>query len=266
MSGNPQLYGEVPKGVESPLNKLNEEQKEKLKQLREIAAGWDLQPAERKFCDDMCLFRYLSGLQWDVEVSQKQLKDTLDWRASYKPQDIRLKDLRTVAESGWLYHFGFDKHSRPIIYVLMGKDKAENTEENKLLKFKYFVYIMEKCVKRMPEGVYNITWIVDLKDSSLSMSVVKAMKDMFVKLGDYYTERLARCVVTNVGFTLNLIWAFVKPFLAQETVDKYVLVKGGDKEAFYNVAHKAQLPKEFFGDLDYKFDFNALVKDEEESE
>jgi hypothetical protein len=125
---------------------------------------------------------------------------------------------------------------------------------------------MEKCAKRMPEGVYNITWIIDLKDSSLSMGVVKSMKDMFVKLGDYYTERLAKCVVANVGFTLGLVWAFVKVFLAQETVDKYVLVKGGDKEAFYNVANKAQLPKEFYGDLDYTFDFKACVEDEEKED
>jgi hypothetical protein len=115
----------------------------------------------------------------------------------------------------------------------------------------------------MPDGVYNITWIIDLKDSSLSMSVVKSMKDMFVQLGDYYTETMARCVVTNVGFTLNLIWSFVKPFLAQETVDKFNLVKGGDKEAFYSVAEKALLPKEFFGDLAYTFNFEELVKDEE---
>jgi hypothetical protein len=95
----------------------------------------------------------LSGLQWDIEVSQKQLKDTLDWRAEYKPQDIRLKDLKLIAESGWLYHFGFDKSSRPIIYVLMGKDKVENTEENKLLKV---------CLKKNHSHHYSLNILCTL--------------------------------------------------------------------------------------------------------
>ncbi|KAL0487734.1 CRAL-TRIO domain-containing protein [Acrasis kona] len=263
---NSQLYGVRPAGIVSPLTKLSPEQQVKLNELREITKTWDLKPAEREFCDDLCLFRYLSGLQWNVENAQKQLHETVIWRESYKPQDIRLKDLKPIAESGWLFHFGFDKQSRPIIYVLMGKDKTENTEENKLLKFKYFVYINELCIKRMPEGVHNITWIVDLKDSTVSMALVKQMKDMFVKLGDYYTERLAKCIVVNVGFYLNLMWQFVKPFLAQETVDKYTLIKYTDKEPFYAAVNKEQLPKDFFGDVDYVFDYDALVKAEEEQQ
>lgn len=59
VSGNPKLYGVVPSGIVSPLTKLNEEQKEKIRQLKEIVEGWKLQPAEREFCDDMCIFRYL---------------------------------------------------------------------------------------------------------------------------------------------------------------------------------------------------------------
>ena len=64
-----------------------------------------------------------------------------------------------------------------LMWPFLGKDTAENTEENKKMKFKLFVYMMEKCIKRMPEGVHNIVWLVDLKDSSLSMSLVKEMKD-----------------------------------------------------------------------------------------
>lgn len=64
-----------------------------------------------------------------------------------------------------------------MIYVLFGKDTLENTEENKKMKFKLFVYMMEKCIQRMPESVHNIVWLVDLKDSSISLQLVKDMKD-----------------------------------------------------------------------------------------
>lgn len=132
-------------------------------------------------------------------------------------------------------------------------------------QFKFFVYIMEKCIARMPAGVTNILWIVDMKDSSLSLGIVKAMKDMFVKLGDYYTERLARCMMINVGWTLSMVWSFVKPFLAQETIDKYVIVKGGGKELkqmLEKYVDENQLVEEFEGKCKYTFNFETMAEEE----
>jgi hypothetical protein len=209
--------------------------------------------------------RYLSGLKWDIKVATDQLKETLAWRREFKPWTLRLKDIEPVAKHGFLYHYGFDKDHRPIIYIHMAKDKTDMSEENKMLKFKFFVYIMEKCIARMPAGVTNILWIVDMKDSSLSLGVVKAMKDMFVKLGDYYTERLARCMMINVGWTLSMIWSFVKPFLAQETIDKYVIVKGGSKELkqiLDKYVDEDQLVEEFEGKCKYSFNFDAMAEEE----
>lgn len=259
-------YGVVTGPVESPVARLTEEQTQLVKELGSIAEQWGLTEEDKAFVDDLCLFRYLSGLKWDLKIAAEQLKETLAWRREYKPWNIRLKDVESVAKSGFLYHYGYDKQSRPIIYIQMGKDKTDMSEENKLLKFKFFVYIMEKCVARMAPGVTNILWIVDMKDSSLSLGVVKAMKDMFVKLGDYYTERLARCMMINVGWTLSLIWSFVKPFLAQETIDKYVIVKGGSKEldeVLGKYVDKSQLSEEYGGVCKYSYDFNVLSLEEQ---
>jgi len=277
MSTNPYLvprgsdknYGVVPGPAESPVNRLTDEQKKILNDLRSIAEQWELTEEDKAFVDDLCLYRYLSGLKWDLKIASEQLKETLAWRREYKPWNIRLKDVENVAKYGFLYHYGYDRQSRPIIYIQMGKDKSEITEENKLLKFKFFVYIMEKCVARMAPGVTNILWVVDMKDSSLSLGVVKAMKDMFVKLGDYYTERLARCMVINVGWTLSMIWSFVKPFLAQETIDKYVMVKGGNKELeeiLDKYVDKDQLIEEYGGKCKYSYNYHALVQEEAEED
>jgi hypothetical protein len=261
--GSDKFHGAIPAAIESPLKKLTSEQQKTLNELRDIANSWELTSADKAFIDDMCLFRYLSGLKWDLKIASDQLKDTLKWRNEFKPWTVRLKDLAPIAKQGFLYQFGYDKQHRPIIYVLLGKDTSENSEENKLLKFKFFVYIMEKCIARMPEGVHNILWIVDMKGSSLSLGLIKDMKDMFVKLGDYYTERLARCMVLNAGWTLNMIWSFVKPFLAQETIDKYVMVKGSAKDTIEKYVDLSQVIEEFDGKCKYTYDFAGLVADEQ---
>ncbi|KAG2378475.1 hypothetical protein C9374_008114 [Naegleria lovaniensis] len=273
-AGRDETYGKATESaksaVVSPLSKLTPEQTKLMGELRKIAEGWDLDEEQKAFMDEMCLFRYLSGLQWNMDQASKQLKETMEWRKTFRPQDIRLKDLEPIAKQGFLFHYGYDKQCRPVIYVLMGKDTADNTEENKKLKFKLFVYMMEKCIKRMPEGVHNIVWLVDLKDSSLSMSLVKEMKDTFVQLGNYYTERLARTLVLNAGWTISMIWSFVSNFLAKETVEKYVMVKGNDKtiaETFEKYIEKDLLVKGFGnGTAEYKYDIAQLIKEEIEDE
>jgi hypothetical protein len=130
------------------LSKLTKEQNEKLAKLRGITKTWNCAEKEEKFLDDMTLFRFLDGLKWDMDVTEKQLKETIDWRVSYNPESVTIDEqLEPLAKQGHMFHSGFDKYSRPIVYFIMGKDKLENDEKNQLLKFRYLVYVMENVVK-----------------------------------------------------------------------------------------------------------------------
>jgi hypothetical protein len=126
----------------------------------------------------------------------------------------------------------------------------------------------------MPEGVYKVTWVIDLKDSNLryvqtffdillSLSVIKQVAGMFSKLGDYYTERLAMCLVTNYSWSIGVIWACVSAFLAPETVAKYKMIKGTMEECakqFRPVIDEQELITEFGGKKKYEFDLESLKK------
>ena len=41
------------------------------------------------YCTDNCLRRYLEARNWNADKSKKMLEDTLKWRSTYKPEDIR---------------------------------------------------------------------------------------------------------------------------------------------------------------------------------
>jgi len=244
----------------SPLETLTDQQKDRMKQLREIVSKWELAEPERKFCDEMRLFRYLKGLNWDVDVSQQQLKETVEWRAKFKPQEITLESIDAVAKLGYFYTAGHDKDGRPIMYMQMGKDTMENTPENTLLKFKHIVYMMERAIERMPEGVYSLTWIIDMKNSSLSLGTVKATKDMFSELGNFYTERLCRTLVVNAPWTINALWTVVAAFLAKETREKYIFVKGKPEElkrTYLQYIDEDQLIQEYYGTNTYTYNHEA---------
>lgn len=122
-AGRDETYGKAPESAKaaivSPLSKLTPEQTKLMGELRKIAEGWGLDEEQKAFMDEMCLFRYLSGLQWNMEQASKQLKETMEWRKTFRPQDIRLKDLEPIAKQGFLFHYGYDKVSVVYhIYIL----------------------------------------------------------------------------------------------------------------------------------------------------
>lgn len=42
-----------------------------------------------KYCNDGCLRRYLEARNWNVEKSKKMLEESLKWRETFKPEEIR---------------------------------------------------------------------------------------------------------------------------------------------------------------------------------
>ncbi|KAL6564670.1 hypothetical protein OROMI_016120 [Orobanche minor] len=42
-----------------------------------------------QYCSDACLKRYLEARSWNVEKSKKMLEESLRWRSSFKPEEIR---------------------------------------------------------------------------------------------------------------------------------------------------------------------------------
>lgn len=244
----------------SPLEKLTPEQKNKIQELKDITTKWipNLEQPEVDFLDDLCFFRYLYGYKWNLKNAEKALKKTVEWRASFKPYNITLKDVEPVAKQGYMYHYGFDKRGRPVVYVRLGLDKCPNDEEHRTLKLKHFCYITEQCIRSMPKNVHSVSWIVDLSDCSLSLDLVKQVKDMFVQVGDYYCECLSKAFVTNCSWTMTFFWNFLKVFLEPETVEKYVFVSG-NKDIFLKYIDEAQLLKQYQGKATFEFDIKEQL-------
>jgi hypothetical protein len=212
----------------SPLDELTTEEREKMNELREMVTGWDLGPEEKQFCTDLTLYRYLYGLSWDMELASKQLKDTVEWRKTYRPQDIRLEELEPVARTGWMFHKFHDKEGRPILYIVVEKDET-SADEHLDLKFRHIAYVLENCFQDMEENGYSVTWIVDFKNASVSIDLVKKMKAAMGNIGMfclhllltllykgyYYPENLYRIFVLNVGWIVNVMFAFGRTFMTK---------------------------------------------------
>jgi hypothetical protein len=266
------LFGALPQSLpqRSVLELLNATEKDLLTKFRDNVAKWknQFEKEEREYLEqDINLFCILKGFYWNLSLAEEKLKTTAEWRAKEKPYNIRLEDIgAAVGKSGFFEHFGYDNQGRPVIYINMRNDMGKNDEQTKL-KFKSLVYMTEFCISRMHKNVHQCSWIIDLKDAKVSMSLVKSWIDPLLGLGDHYAERLAVTVVLNSSFFVNTLWAFIKGFLPKSTLQRYHIFKEGDKKANLLLAQlvdKENLSKEFGGNATHSFNYDAVCQWERE--
>ncbi|KAL0476720.1 rsc5 [Acrasis kona] len=137
-------------GVEntSPFDELTDQQREQFEEFKKDVKSWDEynDDAIVEYCTDLTLFRFLSGLLWDSEKAANQLRRTLQWRREFRPQDVHLNELKMVAESGWMFHQGHDKEGRPLLYIIVHRDKT-GSQQALDIKFKHIVHTLEHCYR-----------------------------------------------------------------------------------------------------------------------
>lgn len=268
-----QLYPANYQPPANPVEALAPEKKAAFKKLREVVNKWmpELGQEEKDHLTDLTLYRYLHGYSYNVEEAAKILKKNVEWRGTYKPYNVRLKDVESVAKQGYLYNLGNDKEGRPVIYLIVARDKIENNDEAKKLKFKHFAYVVERATQRMPPEIWNATWIVDLQGASISLGLVQGMKGIFDELGEYYAERMARLILINYGWGISMIWTFLKPLLYENTVQKWLFLAsaGTAPEKIAAEISKyidlSQLSSDVCGKYPFKFDWdNELQRESQE--
>ncbi|EGC38635.1 hypothetical protein DICPUDRAFT_75798 [Dictyostelium purpureum] len=179
--------------VFDPLKNLNEKQLEAFKEMKNLFSDLT-DPTDIEFCTDMCLLRYLRARNYTVAKSEKMLRDTLEWRKKYRPQDIQLGgDIREIGAEGCVYVNQRDKKGRPIIWAVPRNDTLKDVPSD--IKFKNLVYWMEQGFKRMDEskGIEQFCFIVDYKDFSsgnmdmkTNLEAMHFLLDHCPEIGSYF--------------------------------------------------------------------------------
>ena len=60
-----------------------------------------------------------SVLSNNEQEAEDGLKKTCEWRAKVKPQNLTIDDLGEVGKTGFMFHYGYDKLNRPVVYIGM---------------------------------------------------------------------------------------------------------------------------------------------------
>ncbi|XP_024378311.1 phosphatidylinositol transfer protein PDR16 isoform X1 [Physcomitrium patens] len=179
-----------------------------------------------QYATDDCLRRYLRARNWNVKKAEKMLQESLAWRASFKPDEIRWEDVAGETETGKVYRAVCkDKQGHSVLILRPAKQNTTSREG----QIKQLVYMMENAILNLPSGQEEMVWLIDFHEWSLSKSIpVKTAQETAKVLQNHYPERLGIAILYNPPHYFEAFWQIVKPFLDPRTVKKVKFVYSTD--------------------------------------
>ncbi|KAL3844832.1 hypothetical protein ACJIZ3_002235 [Penstemon smallii] len=235
------------------------EREAKVRQLRDALEP--LSGRSSKFCTDACIRRYLEARNWNFDKAQKMLEETLKWRSTYKPEEIRWHEVAHEGETGKVSRANFhDRKGRSVLIMRPGKQNTTSPEGN----IRHLVYLMENAILNLPEGQEQMSWLIDFSDWSFNTNVpIKTARDIIYILQNHYPERLAIVVLYNPPRLFGAFWKVVKYFVDQKTFQKinFVYPKNKDSlELMKTFFDSENLPNEFGGNATLKYDHEEFSR------
>ncbi|XP_019152511.1 PREDICTED: random slug protein 5-like [Ipomoea nil] len=236
-----------------------DEQLQKVNELRTSLGP--LSGRSLQYCTDACLKRYLVARSWNVDKAKKMLEETLKWRSTFKPEEIRWHEVAMEGETGKLFRAGFhDRHGRTVLILRPGMQNTTSIEN----QMKHLVYLIENAIINLPEGQEQMAWLIDFTGWSITNNVpIKSARDTVNILQNHYPERLAVAFLYSPPRIFEAFWKIVKYFLDPITFQKvkFVYPKNKDSvELMKSYFDMDNLPTEFGGKATLNYDHEEFSR------
>ncbi|XP_039003435.1 phosphatidylinositol transfer protein 3-like [Hibiscus syriacus] len=231
----------------------NEEQEAKITEIRRLIG-----PLPEKlaiYCSDAAIIRYLRSRNRNVKKATKMLKQTLNWRAEYKQEEIRWEEVAHEGETGKIYRANYaDKHGRT---VLVMRPSCQNNKSTKG-QIRHLVYCMENAILNLPAEQEQMVWLIDLSHIS-----VRVTRETAHVLQEHYPERLGVAILYNPPKFFEPFWKVAKPFLEPKTQNKVKFVYSDDvnsKKIMEDLFDMEKLECAFGGNGDSGFNISKFAE------
>ncbi|KAJ7296280.1 hypothetical protein O6H91_Y133100 [Diphasiastrum complanatum] len=188
-------------GLEEPCSDVEEQSK--VLELRSSLG--DLAGRSLKYCSDDCLKRYLCARNWNVKKAEKMLKESIKWRESYKPEDIRWVQVAKESETGKVFRANFaDKFGRTVLIMHPARQNTTSHDG----QIRQLVYCMENAILNLPANREQMVWLIHFHGWTLYKSVpIKTARETANVLQNHFPERLALAILYNPPRIFETFWA-----------------------------------------------------------
>lgn len=185
-----------------------------------------------QFCSEATLKRYLAARRGNVAAAVKMLRKTLEWRQSYRPQDITFQEVKALASTGRLEVLEQrDLAGRPVLCYRLSRKNVGGLDPEQHLRF--MLFNLEAASKKADDnGAGKMTWLMDMDNFDQSQSVpIMTTKKITSILQNHYPERLGIILIMRANSMFQALYYVVKGFLDPVTRAKLHFLNDSDDAA-----------------------------------
>lgn len=177
--------------------------------------------------DDSMLLRYLKSRDGNVDLTEKMLCKSMEWRRTYKPLTIDCRWCHERPGMHTLRQVGFDEAGRPVLYSSFTQAATQrNTAEESVT---HLVYVLENAVKTMAPGITQWVLIFDCSGMTTTACHPRLGYECAQVLANHYPERLGTAFCVLPGAAFQAAWRAIRAFLPSITAAKVKLIKSKAK-------------------------------------
>ena len=170
------------------------------------------------------------------------LKETLSWRAQYRPDLLTWERMESEGRRGKVFVLdNFDHDGRPTVFMRPRKEYSGGDNDERI---RWVVYVMEMAShladRYSPDG--KMTWLIDFigYDRKTSPPFKVSLQTLNI-VQNHYPERLGKAVNWMPPFLFEIFWKAIKPFVDPVTREKLVFLRGEVAEAAEALARQFEL-------------------------
>lgn len=204
------------------------------------------------------LRRLLVARDYKNEKSFEMFKKWVDWRLSFKVDQIDVEEIRVHLQTEKIILHKEDKLGRLCVLVRPRYHDPGSSDLDVMIR--YGMFLIEKAIQQSEgKGNEKIVVIYDrsgFEKKNFDNKIMTFAKKFVSLLQDYYAERLACFYIVNANWFFKLMYGVIKPFLTQRTKDKMIII--GKQEDFFKYFEPENLLPEHGGTSDFIYDPHAL--------
>jgi len=220
---------------------------------------------------DYYICRFLIARKWKLKDSVELFDNAMTWREENKIDEI----LDTFPDNYWYkalteYYpnsinperFHWTKDKCPIFYERIGLVHPKMTDliprETLVKHHNYCIELMEKNNHRIAAengfspGTILVEDLKDLTHSHMYNKITAMIQEVSASDEQHYPESIRKVYIVNPPGIFGLVWALMKPFIEEQTLQKFAFGTPKDFAAEWDaIIGKENLPKYLGGTLDW---------------
>jgi len=220
---------------------MTPEEADALSQLKIVmSASQPRSDADRRFCTDACLARYLRASRWDVSTAAKNVSATIAWRQALSVDALTWEQVAPGLGGAPLPVFSLglrDRHGRPVL-VLRPAAVTSLADDAVVRLLQHTMEVICHSIDTTPQQSVHaprdsradlsseqLLLVVDGTDWRVMVPGGRtALRRCLKLLTRHYPERLGAALVLHPPRLFSTMWAVVSAFLDARTTAKVQVV------------------------------------------